>query len=273
MELVKYLLISIGLAVVIVFGTIFLKNLVMFLYEYITKSASRFNKSLNGYFDSVIDNNFGSDKAENVTNDADTKVDGESLIERLTIEKMQDKKCEEETYEIINSLLDDDYILKDVYLNYNGIIYAIDMIVVYTSGIYAIEAKTLEGYVKGSIDNEKWVQTDKHGKVMEFENPIKYNLNQVNALYEFLKNEINVSYDCFKEYLLINGYTKLNFKDVNKDNKYIINPKKFDNIFRKEIVSDGKILTNQEVIDILKILKEKCEFGEKGRNNYLNQFK
>lgn len=298
MELVKYLFMALGIAVVVVFGSILLKNLGVFLYKYISKTALNFNKKLNGYFDSVINVNFGNndnaDEDKNLDEELDETESGEdkdetdepvkkttskkkskglSKVERLVIEKLRDKDVEDYACDIVTSMIENDCVLRDVYLNFNGIIYAIDLIVVYNSGIYAIESRTLEGYVEGDQDTDIWTQTDKNGKKIEFDNPIKYNLNQVNALYGFLKDKMKVNYNWFKEYLLINGYKKMTFKEINKENKSIINPKKFEDIFRKDIVYSEKYLNNKEINDIVTLLKKECMFGDEGKEKYLKQFK
>lgn len=62
----------------------------------------------------------------------------------------------------------------------------IDHIIVSVYGIFVIETKNIKGWIFGSPENDRWVQSI-YGKKRQFQNPLRQNYRHVRCLAEYLK--------------------------------------------------------------------------------------
>ena len=82
-------------------------------------------------------------------------------------------------------------VLNDIMIAVNGKTHQIDHIVLSKYGIFVIETKQYNGYIKGSKYDKKWVRYIKGKEPIYYTNPIRQNYGHVKAICELL----NISED------------------------------------------------------------------------------
>ena len=82
-------------------------------------------------------------------------------------------------------------VLNDIMIDVNGKTHQIDHIVLSIYGIFVIETKQYNGYIKGSKYDKKWVRYIKGKEPIYYTNPIRQNYGHVKAICELL----NISED------------------------------------------------------------------------------
>ncbi len=91
------------------------------------------------------------------------------------------------TKEVMNYLPKDKYhIFNDIMISINDKTYQIDHIIVSEYGIFVIETKQYNGYIKGSKYDKKWVRYIKGKEPIYYTNPIRQNYGHVKAICELL---------------------------------------------------------------------------------------
>jgi len=131
-------------------------------------------------------------------------------------------------------------ILNDIMLPIDGITTQIDHIVVSPYGIFVIETKQWNGYIKGNKYDKKWIQNRKY----YVENPIRQNYGHVKAVCQFL----NISEDYVHNIVSIPSDCKINISD---DGETCI----YSTLLRRILAYKYKVLNNY------KELAEKLENG------------
>ena len=82
-------------------------------------------------------------------------------------------------------------VLNDIMIDVNGKTHQIDHIVLSKYGIFVIETKQYNGYIKGGKYDKKWVRYIKGKEPIYYTNPIRQNYGHVKAISELL----NISED------------------------------------------------------------------------------
>ena len=77
-------------------------------------------------------------------------------------------------------------VLNDIMIDVNDKTYQIDHIVLSKYGIFVIETKQYNGYIKGSKYDKKWVRYVKGKAPIYYTNPIRQNYGHVKAICELL---------------------------------------------------------------------------------------
>ena len=77
-------------------------------------------------------------------------------------------------------------VLNDIMISVNGKTHQIDHIVLSKYGIFVIETKQYNGYIKGSKYDKKWVRYIKGKEPIYYTNPIRQNYGHVKAICELL---------------------------------------------------------------------------------------
>ncbi len=91
------------------------------------------------------------------------------------------------TKQSLDVLDKDKYIvLNDIMIESNGKTHQIDHIVLSKHGIFVIETKQYNGYIKGSKYDKKWVRYIKGKEPIYYTNPIRQNYGHVKAICELL---------------------------------------------------------------------------------------
>ena len=87
----------------------------------------------------------------------------------------------------LNVLEKNEYVvLNDIMISINGKTHQIDHIVLSKYGIFVIETKQYNGFIKGSKYDKKWVRYIKGKEPIYYTNPIRQNYGHVKALCELL---------------------------------------------------------------------------------------
>lgn len=95
----------------------------------------------------------------------------------------------------------------------NGKTTEIDIVIIHSTGIYAIECKNYSGWIFGSIDNKNWTQSFSNGKKYQFYNPVLQNKYHIYALSKYL----NVPEKYFKSYIVFGEECELKKVPSNTD--------------------------------------------------------
>lgn len=95
----------------------------------------------------------------------------------------------------------------------NGKTAEIDIVIIHSTGIYAIECKNYSGWIFGSIDNKNWTQSFSNGKKYQFYNPVLQNKYHIYALSKYL----NVLEKYFKSYIVFGEECELKKVPSNTD--------------------------------------------------------
>ena len=131
--------------------------------------------------------------------------------------------------------------LNDIMIAVNGKTHQIDHIVLSKYGIFVIETKQYNGYIKGSKYDKKWVRYIKGKEPIYYTNPIRQNYGHVKAICELL----NISEKCvFNIVCIPSNHVKLNIKH--------------DGELTTGLTINDKITSyKEEIIDNVEELKEK----------------
>ena len=147
-------------------------------------------------------------------------------------------------------------VINDITLKSNGHTHQIDHIVVSRYGIFVIETKQINGYIKGSEYDNKWIVNKKY----HVYNPIHQNYGHVKCLEEVL----NLPNNYFIPIVCITSTAKFNIKakshviDVTKLNSVIES-------YTKEIINDYPLIYTQILslkITDKEVLKEHIEYAK-----------
>ena len=89
-----------------------------------------------------------------------------------------------------------DYIFHDLYVRKpNGKYSQIDLVIVTNVGIIVVEIKDYSGWIFGTSNQTNWTQVLAYGKrKYRFYNPIKQNVNHIDALKQKLKQPNNIPF-------------------------------------------------------------------------------
>lgn len=158
-------------------------------------------------------------------------------------------KGEEIADERINSILNrDDYLIRNIEINYKNKRTELDKVIINKNGIFIIEVKNYSGTIYGEKDDEYWKKykvTDA-GNTYEkdIKNPLIQLNRQINILSNYLKSKrINI---------WINGYVyMINSNSPIKDSLIINNINELD----KVIHNSNNELSEKEINKIIKLLK------------------
>ena len=162
------------------------------------------------------------------------------------------------------------YVLNNVLLKNNNITHQIDHIIFSKYGIFVIETKQYNGYIKGNEYDKKWISNNKY----YINNPIHQNYGHIKCLSEILR----MSKERFISIICISGSSSLNIKTntqvirsnellntiLSYNKSYIYNPKelyeKIKNLNITDINSRNKhvINTRKRVKQIEKRNINKC---------------
>ncbi|KPU27770.1 hypothetical protein TR13x_03915 [Caloranaerobacter sp. TR13] len=163
----------------------------------------------------------------------------------------------EEEYKVINNVL-----LK----RKNGRTSQIDHVVISPYGIFVIETKNYKGTIIGTDEDREWIQ--KIGKYRnKFYNPVKQNIGHINALKELLKEYANVLYVSI---VVFTTSADLSVSRSNNLNSHICYCYKVVDIIKKY---SKKILSDTEVLDIYKTIKENNISSYKQRKIHIQNVK
>lgn len=167
------------------------------------------------------------------------------------------KQGEERTAHLLNSLPDNYKLIRNAVISYEGRESEIDNIVVGNTGVFIIETKNHRGYISGDCHEMYWAQhkIDNYGEChsKNFYNPTKQVATHIYRLKGiFRQNKIRV---------FINGAVYFSNPEIKVD---IENPRDdipvFNYINKYEllnyILNRDKILTDKQVENIVKIIKE-----------------
>ncbi len=150
------------------------------------------------------------------------------------------------TKQSLNVLDKDKYIvLNDIMIEVNNKTYQIDHIVLSKYGIFVIETKQYNGYIKGSKYDKKWVRYIKGKAPIYYTNPIRQNYGHVKAICELL----NISEDkVFNIVCIPSNNVKL---DIEHDGEVTTGLTIIDKItsYKEEIISNIEELKNKIIIN------------------------
>lgn len=134
--------------------------------------------------------------------------------------------------------LDDRYlVINDLMINNNGKTSQIDHVIVSIYGIFVIETKQYNGYLKGNDYDKKWLQYSGKNKYF-INNPVHQNYGHVMALRELL----NIDKDLFIPIVCISSTAKTNIKS-----NYVVmiyNLISYINKYSREILGNYKDIYN-----------------------------
>ncbi len=146
------------------------------------------------------------------------------------------------TKDALDSLDKDKYIvLNDIMIKTKDFTHQIDHIVLSKYGIFVIETKQYNGYIKGSKYDKKWVRYIKGKEPIYYTNPIRQNYGHVKTICELL----SISEKCvFNIVCIPSNHVKLNIKH--------------DGELTTGLTINDKITSyKEEIIDNVEELKEK----------------
>ena len=133
------------------------------------------------------------------------------------------------------------YVINDVTIQDNNSTHQIDHIVISQYGIFVIETKQYNGYIKGSKYDKKWVRYIKGKEPIYYTNPIRQNYGHVKAICELLNISEN---KVFNIVCIPSNNVKLNIEH--------------DGELTTGLTINDKITSyNEEIIDNVEELKEK----------------
>lgn len=135
-------------------------------------------------------------------------------------------------------------IIRNVYVPLSdGKTAEIDLVIVHTTGIYAVECKNYSGWIFGSEDNKMWTQSFSNSKRFPFYNPVLQNRYHINALSRYL----NVPADNFVSYIVFGEQCELKKVPANTDSLSVMQlhdlPQKANNdlLNRPHLFSDSVV--------------------------------
>ncbi len=109
-----------------------------------------------------------------------------SVLSSVFYKQIIGKAGEFWTKQELNKLPKDEYkIINDLFVRVNGKTHQIDHVVVSKYGIFVIETKQYNGYIKGDKYDKYWVRYTKNNKYY-YLNPIRQNYGHIKAISELL---------------------------------------------------------------------------------------
>lgn len=131
-------------------------------------------------------------------------------------------------------------VLNDIMIEVSGKTHQIDHIVISRYGIFVIETKQYNGYIKGDRYDNKWVRYIKGREPIYYTNPIRQNYGHVKAICELL----NISEDKVFNIVCISSNAKLNIKH---DGEVTRNYEIYDKItsYKEEIIDNIELISNK----------------------------
>tara|TARA_B100001540_G_C15658531_1_gene574465 strand:- start:22 stop:750 length:729 start_codon:yes stop_codon:yes gene_type:complete len=163
-----------------------------------------------------------------------------------------------------------DCIFHDLYVRKpNGKYSQIDLVIVTNVGIIVVEIKDYSGWIFGTSNQTNWTQVLAYGKrKYRFYNPIKQNVNHIDALKQKLKQPNNIP---FFSLIVFYGDCELKKIDYVPRNTYVVSAHRvFDAL---DIISNENDSINySNEIEMLNILKQSVNLGEEPEviNKHLN---
>ena len=155
-------------------------------------------------------------------------------------------------------------IINDLTIKSDNLTHQIDHVVVSKYGIFVIETKQYNGYIKGNEFDNKWIQNNK----IYINNPIHQNYGHVKSL----ENVLNLPENKFIPIICIPSTAKVNVKSKNHVVK-IYDLNKIILSYTSEIILDYKNIYSQIVslnITDKDILKQHVSYVKKLKKTKLN---
>ncbi len=163
----------------------------------------------------------------------ETKAKGE-IGERRIIETLNREDVQELCY---MRILDNIYIFKGKYST------EVDAVLLSEKGIFIIESKNYGGWVFGSENSEKWMQTFPSGKRHQFYNPVKQNNSHMEKVAEYLGTNTKKLFS----YVIFSNRCELKKIPADSAHTRIFQLEKLRKIIRHDLYYLPQILTKEEV--------------------------
>lgn len=153
-------------------------------------------------------------------------------------------------------------VINDITIIVEGVTHQIDHIVVSKLGIFVIETKQYNGYIKGNEYDKKWIQNNK----IYINNPIHQNYGHIKSLEKILDLSENkfISIVCIPSTAKVNVKSKSHIARIDNLNKIILSYTcdilpDYNNIYNKILslkISD-KNIEKQHINRVKQVQKEK----------------
>lgn len=163
-----------------------------------------------------------------------------------------------------------DCIFHDLYVRKtNGKYSQIDLVILTSVGVIVVEVKDYSGWIYGTSNQTNWTQVLSYGKrKYRFYNPIKQNINHIDALKQKIKQPYNIP---FFSLIVFYGKSELKKIDYVPRNTYVVRAHRvFDAL---DIISNENDSINYlNKIEMINILKQSVKLGEESEiiNKHLN---
>ena len=151
----------------------------------------------------------------------------------------------------------------------NGKYSQIDLVILTSVGVIVVEVKDYSGWIYGTSNQTNWTQVLSYGKrKYRFYNPIKQNINHIDALKQKIKQPYNIP---FFSLIVFYGKSELKKIDYVPRNTYVVRAHRvFDAL---DIISNENDSINYlNKIEMINILKQSVKLGEESEiiNKHLN---
>ena len=164
--------------------------------------------------------------------------------------KLAGMRGEEIAKRVIGTVLrEDDILLNNVSIEYDGNPAELDNVIVNKYGVFIIEVKNYSGKIVGSADDFEWLKykTTDAGNIYEksVKNPIKQVKRQIHILAKYL--------DYYGISVWVRGYAILLHDNSPVDSEYILTS--IEEIDRKVHTADRRMLNSKTVTSIKSLLE------------------
>ena len=166
------------------------------------------------------------------------------------------KEGERSVYRVLKKLKKyGEILLNDIMITYPKGSTQIDHILITSFGIIVIETKNYSGVVYGYGNSTYWKEFFPNGKEYKFYNPVKQNEGHITVLKNLIYHE-NKKYSNipFFSVIVYVGKAQLKLKEVHT--AYVVKISELGGLIKDFRHNKRKVLTQNDIIEIGKILKE-----------------
>ena len=176
-------------------------------------------------------------------------------------------KGEYELYKKLTKIMDQKYILTNLYLPGKNVLKTeLDVVLLTTHGIYVFEVKNYSGYIYGSEKDEKWTQVLNRFLKHRFYNPLRQNYAHTKAL----ENYLGISHEEIIPVVSFSNRSTLSKINVN-DKTHVLQVDKTIKLIKENLKTANRIYTEDVLDEFLIKLIETTNMDKNTKEQHINE--
>lgn len=176
-------------------------------------------------------------------------------------------KGEYELYKKLTKIMDQKYILTNLYLPGKNVLKTeLDVVLLTTHGIYVFEVKNYSGYIYGSEKDEKWTQVLNRFVKHRFYNPLRQNYAHTKAL----ENYLGISHEEIIPVVSFSNRSTLSKINVN-DKTHVLQVDKTIKLIKENLKTANRIYTEDVLDEFLIKLIETTNMDKNTKEQHINE--